>query len=320
MAKLITSGIFALTIMMDPIKSALDKTYNSIYSTIYSRLYIDIKQDPRCAFAVREEINKIKNNNSKVVSDGSIDPNFNVADGKYSILYKNKYINLYIKDGKIEINSFMENINHLQSFMEEIYKNHCSPEQVIVFYTSKDNDWSFPIFRRPRNIANLTLTNEMNEILRDVDNFCSPTTEKSYASKGIPYRRGYFYHGKPGTGKSTLIEVIGIKHKMSVYMITLNALNMTDAVLINLVSSAQIRSIIIFEEIEKQLENVKKDTNSKISEGGLLTALDGPQRISHGSIIILTGNSTNGMSDSLKESLFRQGRIDKQYELTNKFT
>jgi len=49
--------------------------------------------------------------------------------------------------------------------------------------------------------------------------------------------------------------------------------------------------IIYIEEIDKQLATLMENNRIKISIGGLLTALDGSQRLSDGTIIILTSNT-----------------------------
>ena len=48
-----------------------------------------------------------------------------------------------------------------------------------------------------------------------------------------------------------------------------------------------------------------------MSEGGILTAIDGPQRLSHGTIVIMTSNDIYEFTDSFKEALFRKGRVDE---------
>ena len=48
-----------------------------------------------------------------------------------------------------------------------------------------------------------------------------------------------------------------------------------------------------------------------MSEGGILTAIDGPQRLSHGTIVIMTSNDIYEFTDNFKEALFRKGRVDE---------
>jgi chaperone BCS1 len=40
------------------------------------------------------------------------------------------------------------------------------------------------------------------EVLRDINEYLHPATPRWYANRGIPYRRGYLFHGPPGTGKT----------------------------------------------------------------------------------------------------------------------
>ena len=48
------------------------------------------------------------------------------------------------------------------------------------------------------------------------------------------------------------------------------------------------------------------------------TAIDGPQRLSHGNIVIMTSNDTYKFTENFKDALLRKGRIDKVINV-NKF-
>ena len=148
----------------------------------------------------------------------------------------------------------------------------------------------------------------MNAFLFDVKTFKLNRTQEMYEKQGRPYRKGYLIEGPSGTGKTTIIEKVASDYKMPVYSIQLNSKEMTDEVLVNLVANVPPYSIIVLDEFEKQYGTIK--TNSKITDSGILSALDGMQRVSHGTLIVLVVNNFNKLPASLKEPLMRPGRID----------
>ena len=155
----------------------------------------------------------------------------------------------------------------------------------------------------------------MRQVIDNINEFMS--SEQVYQNNGNPYKKGYLIKGKPGTGKTSIIEYTAIKHNMCIYLVNLNSKNMTDSFLINLLSNVPPHSIIVFEEIDRQIETLNKNNVKYISEGCILTAIDGPQRLSHGTIVIMTSNDTYKFTESFNAALFRKGRIDEVININN---
>jgi SpoVK/Ycf46/Vps4 family AAA+-type ATPase len=156
----------------------------------------------------------------------------------------------------------------------------------------------------------------MQLFLNDVDNFFTSKEEKAYQQHSRPYKKGYLIEGAPGTGKTTVIEAVAMIHNMSIYMVNLNSAEMTDSVLINLIANVPPRSLIVFDEMDKQYEAIQKNQNIHLSTGGILNALDGPQRLSHGTIVVMIVNNLNKFDDDFRIPLLRPGRIDKVFQFT----
>lgn len=313
LAVVVGVGIFRSEIrdMVTGIKTWITSQWNSY-------LVIDVKQNPKSAYAIRKKLETLKNKNKKVVSDGITQPQYKVPTGSYSVkigfLQKIK-IN-YQEDMIILEAPWWIGLSRLQTFMDKIYKTYSSPAEKTVFFTSDENRWSFPIFKNPRNKDKIVLTPEIQDVFQELDQFRSPETETTFRENQQPYRKGLLLVGKAGTGKTTILEVMATEYKMSVHLVNLNSAHMTDTLLINLLTKVPPKSIIVFDEIDKQLETLKANVNNQVSIGGILSAIDGPQRLANGVIVMMTSNSENFLDEhKIRDSLIRYGRIDKIHRL-----
>jgi len=176
---------------------------------------------------------------------------------------------------------------------------------------------------RPWNTI-ITQDNIKEKILDDLKDFLS--SKEFYRQRGITHRKGYLFHGPPGTGKSTLMAALADKLRYNICMIELNTNEMSDSHLMTLLSKIPRRSIVVIEDIDVALpstdrriklqkEREKKGTYespSKVTLSGALNALDG----------IFTADSqivfmTTNYIDHLDSALVRPGRIDRKYYLGN---
>ena len=62
---------------------------------------------------------------------------------------------------------------------------------------------------------------QKDDLIRDINEYLRPATARWYANRGIPYRRGYLFHGDPGTGKSSLAWAIAGAFGLDIYCISL---------------------------------------------------------------------------------------------------
>jgi len=104
-------------------------------------------------------------------------------------------------------------------------------------------------------------------------------------------------------------------YNMSVYCITLNHEKMCDSALTNLINSIPPSSIVVFDEIDKQLVDKPK----RVSIGGILSAIDGPSRLPTRCLVILTSNVREFLTAPNMEALVRPGRIDQAVECAEPF-
>lgn len=300
-----------------------DLAKNYLLSFFVNKLEINSEKSPNVFFAVKCEIENLVNDNylSNVLDRGS-NTSFGLNKGCYIIntgsygrivvKYTNERIILYNI-----VNIFGENsFNKLKEFVKDCKNKYCSTDKMIICHTPNGNNWSFPIIRRPNKFIENNMTMEMREVLSDIDIFMNNST--IYDDRCINYRRGYLIHGPSGCGKTGMIPIIATKYNMEIYVLNFNSPDMSDTSLINLISSVPPRSIIVIEEIDKQIETLRNNNNKYVSIGGILSGLDGPQGLSYGTIIIMTSNSDNFLPPEHMDPLIRPGRIDKKIKFNTR--
>lgn len=145
------------------------------------------------------------------------------------------------------------------------------------------------------------------DILSDLDIFND--SKQKYLDFGIPYRRGYLFHGPPGTGKSSLVSMISGITMRNVYNVTLNDVK-SDRMLADMISEIDEGSIILLEDVDsfraaKTRDEDSDDDEDGVTLSGLLNALDGLESLQN-TIVIMTTNHI----EKLDEALIRPGRID----------
>ncbi|KAI9880051.1 MAG: hypothetical protein M1830_005783 [Pleopsidium flavum] len=209
------------------------------------------------------------------------------------------------------------------------------------------NVWTRVATRPSRPMETVVLDHDQKaRILADINEYLHPATPRWYANRGIPYRRGYLFHGPPGTGKTSLSFSISGIFGLDIYCISLLEPTLTEEDLGLLFSNLPRRCVVLLEDIdsaglirreERAVEeaaeasvghaeigaeiakafksvherNEKTKNNQGISLSGLLNAIDGVA--SHeGRVLVMTTN----FPEKLDEALIRPGRVDMKVEFT----
>ena len=171
--------------------------------------------------------------------------------------------------------------------------------------------------RLPRPLETIYVNDDLKKfLLDDLKNFIA--SRETYMRQGVPYRRGYFFDGPPGTGKSSLVFALAASLKRPIYVINPSSMS-SDEALYSAFSRVPENGIILIEDIDT---NVASGVRAKappkggrgdrggnkydgISLSGLLNAIDGVWA-KEGRILFITSNHP----DKLDPALLRPGRID----------
>ncbi|KZV96772.1 P-loop containing nucleoside triphosphate hydrolase protein [Exidia glandulosa HHB12029] len=190
-----------------------------------------------------------------------------------------------------------------------------SKHRVSVFVPDSYNNWRTVQSRPKRPMSSIILRPEVkNMVLEDAREFLA--SEKWYAERGIPFRRGYLLHGAPGAGKTSLINSIAGELGLDIYVITLSKRGLDDTSLNALITDMPARSIALMEDIDAAFthdvqRSAASSDNSDLNGGGgvtlsgLLGAIDGVAA-QEGRLLFATTNHV----ERLDAALSRPGRMD----------
>jgi chaperone BCS1 len=221
--------------------------------------------------------------------------------------------------------------------------------RVNIYFADSHGSWRWTDSRHKRPMSSIVLNRGVKEmLLADARDFLK--SEKWYADRGIPFRRGYLLYGVPGSGKTSLIHALAGELSLDIYVVSLSASWINDATLTTLMGRVPARCIVLLEDLDaaftrsvsreddaKDSKKDSKDSSSRnrdrdftpssflsardsdrlsdcntLSLSGLLNSLDGVAA-AEGRILFATTNHL----EKLDPALSRPGRLDVWLEFKN---
>ena len=91
--------------------------------------------------------------------------------------------------------------NFLKVFLEECsWAATCKAKSVTTFHKYVGGREDFRAIKRPtRPLGTIDLDLQTKEqLVEDIQRYLQPASVRFYATRGIPHRRGYLFHGPPG--------------------------------------------------------------------------------------------------------------------------
>lgn len=183
----------------------------------------------------------------------------------------------------------------------------CDEKESLLVYHYKAEQGHWQRYGKVQKRDETTLVikkDDMAQLMDDIDEFVK--AEDEYDRHGMPYKRNYLFYGKPGTGKTSLVNVIANRIKRNINIISFDS-DLGDAGLYSAVNSINgEKTILLLEDIDCIFHDRSTNmNNSKVSFSALLNILDGVAR-SKGLITIITTNYVK----KLDKALLRPGRTD----------
>ncbi|KAE8154085.1 BCS1 N terminal-domain-containing protein [Aspergillus avenaceus] len=257
------------------------------------------------------------------------------SEGTHYFKYRGRYLGLtreveeraamsYSRTEKLRISCLGWDASVLKQLLLEARVEYSQKEKgkTVIYRAGKrpyDNEfyWARSTSRPARALSTVILDHEQKHaFLQDVQQYLHPSTMKWYSDRGIPYRRGYLFHGPPGTGKSSLAFAAAGFLGLNTYILNLNAHQLNEDSLAELFQELPRRCLVLLEDIDtnemtsRRGGNKKKGKgNNRLSLSALLNTIDGVAA-QEGRVLIMTTNHP----EDLDPALVRPGRVDYQIE------
>jgi len=173
-------------------------------------------------------------------------------------------------------------------------------------------DSDFEDQKSHRFLNNLWLNSDMTALLQESQTWIKK--KDWFLDRGVPWKRGFLFYGKPGTGKTKF--GMALAQELNIPIFIFDLASMTNADLVRSYQNYQVDSgrVVLIEDIDAVFDKRTNVTATQQSPGltfdCLLNTLDGVET-GNGTLVIITTNDPSKLDDAL----IRPGRIDRKLQL-----
>ena len=202
---------------------------------------------------------------------------------------------------KLNIQLYTRNIQKVEEFFIQAAK--ISKGKTVQRISVSNGDyWERTADKSLRDLKTVFMQEETKSLV--VNSLKEFTTKESwYEKRGIPYKFCMFFHGVPGTGKTSLIHALASTFGYQIAFLT-SLKNLTSL----LTEMSTDRSMLVIEDIDTLSKLDREQNENYLHE--LLNSLDG-FTCQHGLVVAMTSNHPQ----NLDPALLRPGRIDLNLEI-----
>lgn len=226
-----------------------------------------------------------------------------------------------LQEEEVTVVSLGRSAAPLRNLLEECRQLHLrQTEQRVAIFGNHGSTWAKEASRVARPLSTVAIDGDTKkQLVADMARFINPATQRWYAQRGIPYRRGYLFYGQPGTGKTSLSLSVAGHFDLDIYRIQVSGI--TDDSLKQLFEKLPGRCVVLLEDVDVIAKSRAASSGSLgVDSGhqadavgttmsGLLNIIDGVSS-QEGRILIMTTN----YAARLDAALVRPGRIDVRVE------
>ena len=156
----------------------------------------------------------------------------------------------------IDVSCLGRSTQPIKDLLETVYAAHRDKEKAftIIRRPYGGRYHSVPIWSRlsqkPRRAMETVILDEnvKTGIIRDIEEYTAD--RQFYGILGIPYRRGYLFHGPPGTGKTSFTMALAGLFGLDIYVVSLLDPNIADSELIGLFNTLPGRCLLLLEDVD----------------------------------------------------------------------
>ncbi|KAF5328700.1 hypothetical protein D9619_011488 [Psilocybe cf. subviscida] len=140
--------------------------------------------------------------------------------------------------------------------------------RIQIYFADAHGSWRWTDSRHKRPLSSIVLNPGVKEMLAD-DARDFLRSEKWYADRGIPFRRGYLLHGVPGSGKSSLIHALAGQLQLDIYVVSLSASWISDNTLTSLMGRVPARCVLLLEDLDAAfVRSTNREDDGENGDGG----------------------------------------------------
>ncbi|PSN67604.1 P-loop containing nucleoside triphosphate hydrolase protein [Corynespora cassiicola Philippines] len=153
--------------------------------------------------------------------------------------------------GRMHIRCFGSSDEPIKKFIEASvqYKRSNRWLDITIITAGADGNTAETKKSRKRPLSTMDLDPELvNDVQNDIEEYFHESSQKFYESAGTSYRRGYLFHGPPGSGKTSLS--VALASHVNVPLVIIKPQDMNDADLELAFDSLPERCIALLEDID----------------------------------------------------------------------
>ncbi|CAG8673426.1 20880_t:CDS:2 [Rhizophagus irregularis] len=176
---------------------------------------------------------------------------------------------------KLNDESNEASVDAMSEFLNEIVRSYLEIQKkskVRSRYERCEDYWNFvQTLSSSRGLESVALDESHEKLLKkELETFVN---DKSFYERiGMPYRRGILLYGKPGTGKTSLINAISSQLSRDIYYLNLKNIK-DDTELSAAFSDVPGNQIIVLEDVDTQSKVLHRRTNDSVSSNFSLSSL-----------------------------------------------